>query len=159
MRLRGDVDEAALEAALAAIARRHVSLRTYFVQCDGGEVLQAVLAAGDARAAPSLIRRGLPAARDARDAELARLAAGPFALVGGGVPLRVYLLTEEGVRGRVLLLSAHHAIRCNSQRTGHSVLCAVTFDLYLCMLARQGSVGVTQKLRLPALCSALHSYK
>ena len=47
--------------------------------------------------------------------ELARLIAQPFKLVGGGVPLRVYLLAEDGAAGRaVLLFSAHHAIRCTS---------------------------------------------
>ena len=48
-----------------------------------------------------------------REEELARLIAQPFKLVGGGVPLRVYLLAEDGAAGvAVLLFSAHHAIRC-----------------------------------------------
>ena len=50
-----------------------------------------------------------------REEELARLIAQPFKLVGGGVPLRVYLLAEEGASGQaVLLFSAHHAIRCTN---------------------------------------------
>ena len=110
MRLRGDVDEAVLEAALAAITRRHASLRTRFVE-RGGEMLQAVFTPDDPRAASKLRRRSLPADPEARDAELALLIAEPFALVGGGVPLRIYLLNEEAAQGRVLLLSAHHAIR------------------------------------------------
>ena len=53
-----------------------------------------------------------------RDEELARLIAQPFKLVGGGVPLRVYLLAEDGAGGRaVLLFSAHHAIRCASLKS------------------------------------------
>lgn len=52
-----------------------------------------------------------------REEELARLIAQPFKLVGGGVPLRVYLLAEDGAAGRaVLLFSAHHAIRCASSK-------------------------------------------
>ena len=47
-----------------------------------------------------------------QEKELARLIAQPYKLVGGGVPLRVYLLAEDGAAGQaVLLFSAHHAIR------------------------------------------------
>ena len=107
--LRGDVAEDALEAALTALACRQSSMRTHFVELDG-RVLQAVLPVGDPRAAVKLHRRTLPAG-PAVEAELARLIAQPFALVGGGVPLRIYLLS--GRDARVLLLTAHHAIRCS----------------------------------------------
>jgi len=107
MSLHGDVDEAVLEAALAALARRHASLRTHFVERDG-TVLQAVLPAGDPRATVRLQRCSLPAGLDADQralqAELARLIAQPYALIGGGVPLRIYLLAAG--EARVLLLSA-----------------------------------------------------
>lgn len=55
--------------------------------------------------------QGFVAARE-REEELARLIAQPFKLVGGSVPLRVYLLANDGAAGQaVLLFSAHHAIR------------------------------------------------
>jgi len=72
-----------------------------------------VLPAGDPRATVRLQRCSLPAGLDADQralqAELARLIAQPYALIGGGVPLRIYLLAAG--EARVLLLSAHHAIR------------------------------------------------
>ena len=151
MRLHGDVDEAVLEAALAAIARRHASLRTRFVE-RGGELLQAVLAPYDPRAAPKLRRRSLPAEPQARDAELALLIAEPFALVGGGVPLRIYLLTEEGAQGRVLLLSAHHAIRYGSQGVQSMPMRTDSSGRCLFMLVMHVAMGQSMQLNLPALC-------
>ena len=116
--LHGDVAEDVLEAALTALACRQSSMRTQFVE-DDGRVLQAVLPEDDPRAVVRLHRRSLPAG-SALQAELARLVAQPYALVGGGVPLRIYLLAGQGAR--VLLLSAHHAIRCSTSVPGNGGL-------------------------------------
>lgn len=124
MRLRGSIDEAVLEAALAVLVRRHASLRTHFVERDG-QLLQAVLPA-DSALVPRLHRCSLSSlsngSLDGLVAELWRLAAEPYVLVGGGVPLRIYLLAEPTSADRVLLLCAHHAIR-RAPCTGGQISC------------------------------------
>ena len=100
------------QAALALLARRQESLRTHFVERDG-QLLQAVVPADDARAAPQLQRRSLPGSAD-DDAELAtivdELSDQPFQVVGAGVPLRAVLIAA-GADDHVLFIGNHHVLR------------------------------------------------
>ena len=100
------------QAALALLARRQESLRTHFVD-RGGQLLQAVLPADDARAAPPLQRRSLPGGAD-DEAELAaivdELSDQPFQVVGAGVPLRAVLIAA-GADDHVLFIGNHHVLR------------------------------------------------
>ena len=100
------------QAALALLARRQESLRTHFVE-RGGQLLQAVFPAEDARAAPPLQRRSLPGGAD-DEAELTaivdELSDQPFQVVGGGVPLRAVLIAA-GADDHVLFIGNHHVLR------------------------------------------------
>ncbi len=87
---RGSFDEAALEAALWDVARRHEPLRTSFVERDGRLWQVPAEFAGLERVAG--------------DVDVAELAHGPVALSGAArPPWRARL-----VNGRVLLLTAHY---------------------------------------------------
>ncbi|KAA9377702.1 amino acid adenylation domain-containing protein [Microbispora cellulosiformans] len=97
----GEIDEAALERALAEVARRHESLRTRFVTTDDGTP-EIVLdddprvgfrVSGDAAAAHEIVQE-----------ELDR----PFDLANG--PLMRVLLVRLAAREHVLLLTMHHAV-------------------------------------------------
>ncbi|HEX8275245.1 MAG TPA: non-ribosomal peptide synthase/polyketide synthase [Longimicrobiaceae bacterium] len=106
LRLRGRLDAAALERALAGVVRRHESLRTVFAE-RGGEPVQVVLD----DAAPELRRadlRGLqPAERERAAARLAREEAlRPFDLARGPL-LRAALLRLDEEEW-VLLFAMHH---------------------------------------------------
>ncbi|GAA3463494.1 non-ribosomal peptide synthetase [Saccharothrix longispora] len=96
LRLRGDLDVAALRAALADVVARHESLRTVFPQVDGQPV-QHVL-----DTAPHL---AVTAADDV-DATVAELSSRPFDLAAEP-PLRAHLLVVSPAE-HVLVLVLHH---------------------------------------------------
>jgi amino acid adenylation domain-containing protein len=107
LRLRGELDAAALAAAFGEIVRRHEVLRTVFAERDG-EPVQVVLPAAP-RALPAVDLAGLPAA--AREREAARLAgeaAWPFDLARG--PLLRTTLLRLGGQEHGLLLDLHHIV-------------------------------------------------
>ena len=105
MRLHGQLDAAALEAALGAVAARHGALRTRFaVERSGTVFLQAV---GGQPPEPLLRTCSLPKEGDLA-AALQRCAQEPFDLLAGP-PWRVALLSD-GAHDHVLLLVAHQAI-------------------------------------------------
>ncbi|HSF41305.1 MAG TPA: non-ribosomal peptide synthase/polyketide synthase [Thermoanaerobaculia bacterium] len=98
LRLRGPLDEAALERALAEIARRHEVLRTVFA-VSGGEPVQRVLATGFPL---SILDLPEIEARRFAKAEARR----PFDLTRG--PLARAALLRLGGEDRLLLLVFHH---------------------------------------------------
>ncbi|MFI7011779.1 amino acid adenylation domain-containing protein [Streptomyces sp. NPDC050145] len=101
LRLRGDVDRAALRAALADLTARHETLRTRYPS-HAGEPYQEILPAVDA--VPAL---GVELAEEATLAErLAREAARPYDLTRE-LPLRATLF-QLGEQEHVLLLLLHH---------------------------------------------------
>jgi amino acid adenylation domain-containing protein len=108
LRLRGALDEAALERALGEVVRRHEALRTTFAE-EGGRAIQ-VVSPVSSFALPVVDLSALPA--DEREAELLRLAdedaARPFDLVAG--PLFRARLLRLGDDDRVLLLCTHHVV-------------------------------------------------
>ncbi|MFL6194096.1 MAG: non-ribosomal peptide synthase/polyketide synthase [Thermoanaerobaculia bacterium] len=108
VRLRGDLDAAALERALAEVARRHEVLRTAFVAGAGGPA-QLPRPAGPVPFAMADLS-ALPAER--REAEAVRLtleeARRPFDLAAGR-PLRNLLLRLDGGDHR-LVINLHHIV-------------------------------------------------
>ncbi|MFG2089078.1 amino acid adenylation domain-containing protein [Spirillospora sp. NPDC048824] len=94
VRLRGDLDLAALEAAIADVTARHESLRTVFTEHDGVPY-QRILAPEEARPV-------LEVAACAPEDVIAR----PFDL-GTEIPLRVAVF-PEGEREHLLLAVFHH---------------------------------------------------
>ncbi|GAA3021284.1 amino acid adenylation domain-containing protein [Streptomyces fulvorobeus] len=101
LRLDGDLDVPALEAALQDVTERHETLRTVFPEGAEGPY-QKVLPAR--RAAGTLTV--LPVAGQEVDRTLAELAAHRFDLESEP-PMRAWLL-ESGPRSRVLVLVLHH---------------------------------------------------
>ncbi|WP_190200240.1 non-ribosomal peptide synthetase, partial [Streptomyces djakartensis] len=101
LRLRGEVDQRALRAALADVAARHESLRTVF-PAAGGVPRQLVLGAADAR--PELIVRHLE--ETGLRAAVREAARYPFDLAVD-LPLRAELLVL-GEREHVLVVLVHH---------------------------------------------------
>ncbi len=94
VRLRGDLDRAALEAAIADVTARHESLRTVFAEHDGTPY-QRILPPEEAR--PALeVAPGTPEEFIAR----------PFDL-SADLPLRVAVF-PEGEREHLLLAVFHH---------------------------------------------------
>ena len=111
--LRCERAEAAPQGALTALAARHETLRTRFVERDG-QFMQAVLPAGDPAAAPALVTRRPTACGDARELRelVASASAQPYRLLEGSVPLRA-VLVPGGLRGKdLLLICMHHILRC-----------------------------------------------
>ncbi|HEX3127631.1 MAG TPA: amino acid adenylation domain-containing protein, partial [Thermoanaerobaculia bacterium] len=108
LRLEGPLDIASLAGALAAIAGRHESLRTRFVEQDG-EPWQVVDEVSPLPL-PVVDLSGLPA--PARALEEHRLAIEgsrrPFDLARG--PLARFALLRNGAGEHVLLLAMHHII-------------------------------------------------
>jgi amino acid adenylation domain-containing protein len=108
VRLEGDLDPAALAAALRSLARRHESLRTTFVSADGRPV--AMVAPEIDLPLPVLDLSSTPAA----DREAATLRAAveeadrPFDLARG--PLVRALLLRLGEREHLLALTFHHIV-------------------------------------------------
>ena len=125
-----------VQAALALLARRQESLRTHFVE-RVGELLQAILPADDAHAAPALQRRSLPPG--AGEAELAalveELADRPYQLVGAGVPLRIVLIAA-GANDHVLFVGNHHILRHGRHRLQLGAQTVLTRLPVCCGLAR-----------------------
>ncbi|MBE1535922.1 non-ribosomal peptide synthetase [Actinomadura algeriensis] len=94
VRLRGDLDRAALEAAIGDVVARHETLRTVFTEHEGAPH-QRILSPEEAR--PALeVADGDPAAFIARPFDLA-----------ADVPLRVAVF-PEGDREHLLLAVFHH---------------------------------------------------
>jgi amino acid adenylation domain-containing protein len=109
LRLRGRLDEAALQASLREIQVRHEALRTRFVSGEGGTPIQVV------DPVPEAIWRRVDVeavAGGQRRAELARLlaaeAARPFDLARG--PLFRAVLFRVGDDESVLALTIHHIV-------------------------------------------------
>ncbi len=99
VRLRGELDVAALEAALGDVVARHESLRTVFAERDGVP-RQVILAAGAVGLSVCGVSEGeLGAALSA--------AAGVLFDLERDAPLRAHLF-ELGAREHVLLLVLHH---------------------------------------------------
>ncbi|SFS90675.1 non-ribosomal peptide synthase/polyketide synthase [Saccharopolyspora flava] len=103
VRMTGDLDVAALDAALGDVVARHESLRTRFPQHEGQPVQQIVPAEhADVRVRVETVARG---DLDERIAEESRYV---FDLAGE-LPLRATLLDVEGEPGEwVLVLVTHH---------------------------------------------------
>ncbi|MFC6082726.1 non-ribosomal peptide synthetase [Sphaerisporangium aureirubrum] len=101
VRLRGELDVAALEVALGDVAERHETLRTVFPE-TGGVPRQHILHGADARPALRV--------RTAGEAEVPALlaAAGEEGFdLGADLPWRVHLFVLSGTE-HVLALVAHH---------------------------------------------------
>ncbi|WP_254807097.1 non-ribosomal peptide synthetase [Streptomyces rapamycinicus] len=101
LRISGDLDIAALEAALGDVADRHESLRTIFPETDG-EPRQQVLE-GDAGRPPLIVVETTP---DELGATVAAHSGRGFEL-SADLPWRIRLLAT-GPMEYVLLLVAHH---------------------------------------------------
>ncbi|MGW4146763.1 amino acid adenylation domain-containing protein, partial [Streptomyces albogriseolus] len=101
LRLRGDVDRAALRAALADLTARHETLRTVY-PADAGEPYQEILPPGEA--VPGL--ETAVTDEEHLPGRLAEAAGRPFDLTRD-LPLRAVLF-ELGEREHVLLLLLHH---------------------------------------------------
>ena len=142
--LQGELDPAALEAALSAVARRHDALRTRFVELEKGGFAQAVLLPDAEAAAVRLHRAVLPLPADL-SAGLQRRAAAPFNLLGMGTPWRAVLYSGGGTEGgqHVLLLVAHQAV-CD--RWSLELLAAEAASAYLAQRS-----GAEAKLPPPQL--------
>ncbi|HSF43296.1 MAG TPA: amino acid adenylation domain-containing protein, partial [Thermoanaerobaculia bacterium] len=108
LRLEGDLDETAFEAALRELVRRQESLRTRFVP-QGGQAVQAIDPA-PALVAPVADLSGLPAGLREREGEriVRQEALRPFDLERGPV-LRARLL-RLGRAERWLVVSMHHIV-------------------------------------------------
>lgn len=122
-----------MQGALAALAARHETLRTRFVERDG-QFLQAVLPCSNPSAAPALVVRRPTACGDAQ--ELSELVASastqPYRLLDGSVPLRA-VLVPGGLRGKdLVLVCMHHILRCGTSPPANVSTCA-------CISAQGGS--------------------
>jgi amino acid adenylation domain-containing protein len=108
LRLRGDLNVAALEASLCELVRRHEVLRTSFSDIDGRPVQVISPASGLSLPVEDLGEL----AEDEREAEVTRLAEGeskrPFDLSRGPL-LRVRLL-RLSAEEHVLLFTMHHIV-------------------------------------------------
>ncbi len=108
LRLRGDLDTAALAAALGGVAARHEVLRTVYLETEGAAVQVVLPPADPAVPLPIVDLAGLPEER--RQAAAAGLAAdeaaSPFDLARGPV-LRARLL-RLGNGEHAVLLTLHH---------------------------------------------------
>jgi non-ribosomal peptide synthetase component F len=108
VRLRGELDEDALQRSFAALTVRHESLRTLFREVDG-EVAQVILPTLE----PTLQRHDLqtlaPEQREVQARQLLESAARqPFDLAHG--PLLRLVLIRLDAREHILLLTLHHIV-------------------------------------------------
>ncbi|MGX1762844.1 condensation domain-containing protein, partial [Streptomyces lydicus] len=103
LHLTGELDRAALEAALADVVERHEVLRTRFAEEESGELCQVVLSGEQSRPVMEFVELDGPRQLDAA---LAEAAAYGFDLTAG-VPLKptLFKLSEHQ---HVLLLLLHH---------------------------------------------------
>ncbi|WP_190130759.1 non-ribosomal peptide synthetase [Streptomyces mashuensis] len=101
VRLHGDLDEDAFEAAVQDLAGRHEVLRTRYEERDG-EPVQCVLPAGRARVPVDF----LPCRPAEADRTVSALLTRPLDLASG-LPLRVTVL-RTGPAERILVLVLHH---------------------------------------------------
>ncbi|HWN42411.1 MAG TPA: amino acid adenylation domain-containing protein [Thermoanaerobaculia bacterium] len=108
IRLRGEMDPAALEQSLATIVERHEVLRTVFEEQDG--IPRQVVLPELRPDLPCVDLQGLGAADRRREAErLAReTAVHPFHLCHG--PLARFLRVALGNREHLLLATVHHVV-------------------------------------------------
>ncbi|HEX8430060.1 MAG TPA: amino acid adenylation domain-containing protein, partial [Longimicrobium sp.] len=108
LRLRGELDAAALRRALDRVVERHEALRTTFTEVDG-EPVQHIAPARESSFA--LVEHDLSAHPDA-EAELRRIigeeSAAPFDLEHG--PLVRGRLVRMGADDHVLLVTMHHIV-------------------------------------------------
>ncbi|WP_455926519.1 condensation domain-containing protein, partial [Pseudomonas putida] len=109
VRLRGQLDEGALQRSFAALTERHESLRTLFREVPGEQAVQVILP----RLEPQVQRidlSALPAAqREAQAREqLEHAARQPFDLSSGPL-LRLTLICLDS-REHILLLTLHHIV-------------------------------------------------
>ncbi|MFE1408604.1 amino acid adenylation domain-containing protein, partial [Streptomyces sp. NPDC058770] len=104
LRLKGDLDIAALGAAVAGLVARHEALRTTFDSVDGRGV-QTVHAPEDIDVPVRTVALSAP---EGLDAALAAEAAIPFDLRTG--PLVRVLLVRLSEREHVLVLAMHHIV-------------------------------------------------
>ncbi|CAM5661904.1 Carrier domain-containing protein OS=Streptomyces aurantiogriseus OX=66870 GN=GCM10010251_21250 PE=4 SV=1 [Streptomyces aurantiogriseus] len=102
LRLTGDVDTAALEAAVRDVVARHESLRTLFSVDADGVPAQRVLPADEARPVVETVQVAPDTLADTMSAAVAR----PFDLAAE-IPLRATLF-RLAEREHVLLLLVHH---------------------------------------------------
>ncbi|MGW1993880.1 amino acid adenylation domain-containing protein [Embleya sp. NPDC001921] len=102
LRLTGDLDVAALTAALRDVVARHESLRTVFAQDGDGTPYQVVLPVDAARLHVPVVAVSGPGAQDAADEPARR----PFDL-GAEIPLRAVLLRRDAT-DHILCLVLHH---------------------------------------------------
>ncbi|RGD62650.1 amino acid adenylation domain-containing protein [Kitasatospora xanthocidica] len=102
LRFTGELDRAALAAALTAVVARHEALRTTFAESDGRPV-PTVREAG-----PVELPVREPAEGESLDAVLLREYSRPFDLERG--PLLRALLVAESPHAHVLQLTAHHIV-------------------------------------------------
>ncbi|MFF0543426.1 non-ribosomal peptide synthase/polyketide synthase [Nocardia thailandica] len=100
LRLRGDLDRAALVSALADVIGRHETLRTSYP--DGPDGARQLIAAESAT-----ILHQVPVTADGLPAALAAQAAVPFDLAAE-IPVRAALFTVDGAPEHVLMLVVHH---------------------------------------------------
>ncbi|WP_223765871.1 non-ribosomal peptide synthetase/type I polyketide synthase [Corallococcus sp. AS-1-6] len=125
VRLEGDLDVAALEGSLVALAARHEGLRTSFREAPGQP--RQIIAEDASLPLARVSLESLPA--DAREAEALRLAheeaRRPFDLERGPL-VRATLLTLDA-RTHVLVLVMHHAV---SDATSMAVLVREVSALY-----------------------------
>ncbi len=105
-RVRGGLDVAALERALAELAARHEALRTVMWEVEGEPVQRAV--AGLAPDFAVEVAEAREWSEEGLQARLAREAWRPFDLAAAS-PLRVRVYERAGGE-RVLLLAVHHAV-------------------------------------------------
>ncbi len=136
VRLRGDLDVAALEAALSALLARHEALRTVFL-LENGEPRQHIQPAS-LFALPSLDLAGFP--DEEREAEALRLAREearrPFDLQRG--PLVRALLLRLTPTDHLLVLNLHHTV---ADGWSMDVLAREVSALYFPPLPGEGECG------------------
>ncbi|HYR12469.1 MAG TPA: condensation domain-containing protein, partial [Longimicrobium sp.] len=108
MRLRGELDTAAMQRALAEVVRRHETLRTVFVEL-GGAPVQVIQPAGAFTVPVADISALEGAEREAEAArQLAEEGVRPFDLATG--PLFRARLLRLDAHDHVLMLSLHHIL-------------------------------------------------
>jgi amino acid adenylation domain-containing protein/non-ribosomal peptide synthase protein (TIGR01720 family) len=123
--LRGELDVAALEAAIAALVARHAVLRTHFASRDGHAV--QIVAASAQVAIETVDLRELPDAERAAalDRLMAEAAHTRFDLARA--PLLRVTLVQQAAREHALLVTLHHLV---GDGTSLGILAAEIRELY-----------------------------